>query len=386
MIGKILFSLISLLLFIYVFIFKLVKKNDTTYLFILISQAIGILLNFIQIIFNILNGAFFTFITYVLCIIIPALVLILEIKGLNFSELLSIGASKILLMLGNRKKSKDILINLIIKYDKSYNGHKMLAEIYQEEGGMRKAIDEYVKVLDIRSNDYKSYFKISKLLNELGKKDEAIEMLEILSKKKPDFNEANIMLGELFLEKEKFKEAINVYIRAIKCNPENAELYYNLGIAYVRINEFSLAIDSFSKAVEIDSNLYNAYYRLGQISLLYRDINEAEKNFMQSMYGETEIKSFYQLAKIYMIKNEKSKSVMFLNKATEVSNKFYEMALEEPIFFSVKDQIIKPEKDLEYSESKKEQEISDYLDDTYSLTKILDEKRNSKNEKKKFNI
>ena len=51
---------------------------------------------------------------------------------------------------------------------------------------MRKAIDEYVKVLDIRSNDYKSYFKISKLLNELGKKDEAIEMLKILTKQKPE--------------------------------------------------------------------------------------------------------------------------------------------------------------------------------------------------------
>ncbi len=384
MIGKIIFSLIAFLLFTYVFIFKLVKKNDTTYLAVLISQAIGILLNFIQILFNVLNGAFFVFITYILCIIIPSIVLLLEFKGINSSELVSVCTSKIYIALGNRKKAKDVLMNLVSKYDKSYCGHKMLAEIYQEEGGMRKAIDEYVKVLDIKPDDYKSYFIISKLLKDLDKKDEAIEMLKILSKNKPELYEATTMLGELLIEKERFKEAINAYTQAIKYSREDSELYYNLGIAYARTNEFSLSKMSFLKAVEIDSNSYKSYYRLGQIALLYRDINEAEQLFLQSMYGEAEIKSFYQLAKIYMMKNDKSRAIMFLNKATEVSSEFYEKACEEPIFFSIKDQILKPENDNKYTESDKEKSISEYLDNTYVLTKILDEKKKGNNIKRKF--
>ena len=384
MIGKIIFSLISFLLFVYVFVFKLIKKNDTTYLYILIIGAIGIALNLIQILFNILDSAFFVCIVYLLCIIIPGIVLVLEIKGFNASELLSIGISKMFSIFGNRKKSKDILNNLVSKYDKSYLGHKMLAEIYQEEGGMRKAIDEYVKVLDIRSNDYKSYFKISKLLNDLGKKDEAIEMLKILSKKKPELYEPNKMLGDLLLEKENFKEAINVYTQAIKSNLEKSEAYYSLGIAYVRMNEFSYAKECFLKTVEIDSNMCNAYYRLGQISLLYRDINEAEQFFLQSMYGETESKSFYQLAKIYMMKNDKQKAIMFLNKATETSIDFYKKAIEEPMFFSIKDQILKTENDSKYIENELEKNISEYLDNTYLLTKVLDEKKRTKNTKRKF--
>lgn len=384
MIGKIIFSLIAFLLFAYVFIFKLVKKNDTTYLAVLISQAIGILLNFMQILFDVLNQSFFICITYILCIIIPVIVLLLELKGINSSEMVSVFTSKLYRVLGNRKKAKDILINLVSKYDKSYYGHKMLAEIYQEEGGMRKAIDEYVKVLDIKNDDYKSYFKISKLLNDLGKKDEAIEMLSILSKNKPELYEANEMLGDLLMEKENFKEAINIYIKTIKYKPENAEIYYNLGIAYVRTNEFSLAKKSFLKAIEKDGNLYNAYYRLGQIALLYRDVDEAEQFFIQSMYGETEIKSFYQLAKIYMMKNDKMRAVMFLNKATELSNEFYQKALEEPMFFSIKDQILKSESDNKYIESNKERKISEYLDNTYVLTRVLDEKKKSNNIKRKF--
>lgn len=386
MIGKIVFSLLSFLLFVYVFIFKLIKKNDTTYLFVLVSQAIGIALNFIQILFNMLNGTFFMIITYFLCIIIPALVLILEIKGINFSELLSVGISKIYILFGNRKKAKDILNNLVSKYDKSYLGHKILAEIYQEEGGMRKAIDEYVKVLDIKSNDYKSYFKISKLLNDLGKKDEAIEMLKILSKQKPELYEANKMLGDLLLEKQTFKGAIYAYTQAIKADSEKIEAYYNLGIAYARMNEFSFAKECFLKTTQIDSNFYNAYYRLGQIALLYRDINEAEQFFLQSMYGETEIKSFYQLAKIYMMKNDKQKAIMFLNKATETSNEFYKKATEEPIFFSIKDKILKAENNKEYVENETEKNISEYLDNTYLLTKVLNERQKAKKTKRKFNI
>ncbi len=380
MIGKIIFTLLSFLLFAYIFLFKLIKKNDTMYLVIIICQAIGILVNLLEIMFSILNGVFFTILSYILCIILPIVVIILELKNINISEMLSIIIAKSLLIFKNRKKAKDVLFNLVTKYDKSYYGHKMLAEIYKEEGGMRKAIDEYVKVLDIRQNDYKSYFKISELLIDLGKKDEAIEMLKTLLKTKPDMCSASLILGDLLLEKENFKDAINVYTNAVKYNKENADLYYNLGIAYSRINEFSIAKKCFSECCNLNSNYYNSYYRLGQIALLYRDINEAEKYFMQSMYGETESKSFYQLAKISMIKNNKVKAAMFLNKSTQINNEFYKKAMDEPIFLPIKSMIEEPE-EVKYIESKKEKVISDYLDNTYNLTNFLNKKEKKNNKK-----
>ena len=185
------------------------------------------------------------------------------------------------------------------------------------------------------------------------------------------------------MEKEKFKEAALSFIQAIKYNKENPLLYYDLGIAYSRINEFPLAKQCFEKTIEEDSNFYNAYYRLGQIALLYRDIEVAEGHFLQSIYGETEGKSYYQLAKIYMIKNNKTKAEMFINKAIEYDPKYYDNFSKEPIFFSIRKQIAKPEnKEKEVpEESEKEKAISDYLDNTYDLTKVLNEKENKK---KKF--
>lgn len=378
MIERIIFSLVSFLLFAYIFLFKMMKKNDTTYLAILVCQAIGILLNLIRILLDTLNGAISVIIMYVFSIIIPAVVVLLENKNINCSEWIQLYLAKIYSVLGNEKKAKDILINIVIKYDKSYKAHKMLAEIYEKEGGMRKAIDEYVKALDLMPSDYITYFKISVLLKELGKKEESIQMLKTLVNKRPEMKEANKMLADLLLDEKKYKQAITIYVQAIKYDSDNAELYYNLGNAYSRMNEFSLAKECYKKTTQINSTNYNAFYRLGQISLLYRDIESAEKYFLESIYGETEIKSYYQLAKIYMIKNNKTKAATNINSAIQMDSAYYKIAIDEPIFLPIKQLIIKPQEETkpEIKESEKEKEISEYLDDTYNLTKYLNTKKN----------
>lgn len=131
---------------------------------------------------------------YFLCIILPIAVFVLEMKNINVSESLRIFLAQIYIWLHNTKKAKKILIDLVSKYKESYIGHKMLAHIYESEGGNRKAIDEYVQVLDIKKNDYNSYYRISLLLNELGKKDEATEMLRRLLKNRPQIYEASNLL------------------------------------------------------------------------------------------------------------------------------------------------------------------------------------------------
>ncbi len=185
MIEKILFNLLAFSLFIIIF-FKIIRKNDANYIILLILEAIGVLISFVAIKLRIEENVFWSSLRYILSVIIPIIIIIIEAKGINFSEILSVFLAKFFIMIGDNKLAKAILIKLVTKYPESYFGHKILAEIYEKEGGMRRAIDEYVTSVDIRKNDYKSYFKIADLLKELGKKDEAIEMLNNLVKNKPD--------------------------------------------------------------------------------------------------------------------------------------------------------------------------------------------------------
>ena len=81
--------------------------------------------------------------------------------------------AKFFFMLGDTKKAKNALLSLLDKNQNSYSAHQMLAQIYEKEGGMRKAIDEYVQAIDLNKKDVDSYYKVADLLNQLDKKDEA---------------------------------------------------------------------------------------------------------------------------------------------------------------------------------------------------------------------
>lgn len=373
MIGQIVFTIVAFILFIYILWLKMIKKNDTTYLIILGIQAIGILLNLIKIYFGVLNGILATIILYLLCIIIPIAVLFLETRNINISELLRLTMAKTHIWLGNTKRAKKILVELVSKYKESYIGHRMLAHIYEKEGGMRKAIDEYVQVLDIKKNDYDSYYKISVILNELGKKEESVEMLNKLLKNRPQTYEASALLGKIYLSKKEFKKAIEVYTNALRHSPDNYEIFYNLGVCYSRINDFDIAKKCFQKVVELNEDIYLAYYRLGQIALLYRDFDIAEENFAKSLYNEKEVKSYFELAKIHIMKNQKEKAVLAINNAIKLDSNYYKISQNEPILFPIKQLIEKPQNETktEYNETEEEKEIEAYLNDTYNLTKVL---------------
>ncbi len=383
MFFKIVYSLLVLVLFLYVFVFKFIRKNDTMYVAILVTEAIGILINFIQILFGKLTGTFSYIIVFLLSAILPFIIIIGDIKGKNFIEMLYILIAKLLMLFRNNKKAKDVLNKLVFRYPNNYYGHKILATIYEREGGMRKAIDEYVKAMDIKPDDYKSYYRIAFLLKELNRTKESIQMLKTLVKKKPELYKANNLLGELLIEIKQYKDAINVYLDAIKLNPDKEELFYNLGIAYTLTNDFSRAKQCYEKATKINSDLYKAYYKLGQIALLYRDIENAEKNFLQSICEENESKVYYQLSKIYVIKNDKTKAGFNITKAINLNAEIYEKAKNEPILFPIRQYIVKPQSMDIYVKNKKprnmqskvEREIEKYLEDTYSLTKEINKKK-----------
>lgn len=391
MIEKILFNLIAFSLFINIFLLKLIRKNDTTYLYIIILEAIGIAINFISILFNIWNSIFIKIVMYLLAIIIPILVIALEKKGINISESINMLISKIYSIFGNSKKSKEQLINLVEKCPNSYKGHKMLAEIYEKEGGIRKAVDEYIKVIEIKNDAYDIEYKVATLLTDLKRKDEATQVLNNILSRKPEYLEATNLLGEILCEQQKYKEAISVYAGALKYNPNNYDLYYNLGLVYTMLNDFQSAKECYDKAAEINHELYNGYYCLGKISLLYRDIELAEEYFAKALMGELEADAYYELAKIYMLKNEKDKAITFVNKAIELDGKYVDIVKDEPIFLIVRQYINLPINVLE--ETKKDVKLDpkelmalEHLDETYELTKSLsiNEFKRSFLEKKKM--
>lgn len=382
---QLIFAIIAFALFIYMF-YKMIKENETSYVILLILQAFGILLNFIEIISKVQLNMIFVIIKYALAILLPVVIIVLEKNRIPYVEIIDILKAKIFLKLGDNKNAKQALIHLVTKYPENYKGHKMLAEIYEDEGGMRKAIDEYVQAIDIHKRDYDSYYKIAELLTNLDKKDEAAQMLNNLLKKKPDYYQATVLLGEILINKEMYKEAANVYHEGLRYNPTSYDLNYNLGLVYTMLNDFENAKICYEKAAEINSLLYNAKYALAEIALIYKEIEEAREYFLQATESEELAPdAYYELAKIEIIKGNKDTAIQYANTAIDLnSKKIVPKVKSDPVFIPIIARLTMPfnlemasmrqneaEENKQEKLSEKELKAKEHLEETFEITKNI---------------
>ena len=377
MIEKIIFNLLAFAIFIIVF-GRFIKKNDTSYVYILGLEFIGIVINFIELLANIHLNLFLRILIYILSIIIPGIILLIEYKKkIDFPEILNIILAKMALNAGNTDKAKDYLFKLINKYPESYMGHKTLAEVYEKEDKYSVAADEYIRASELNNKDIKLNYKIAKLLNKDERPEEAITVLQDILKKKPEYYDATNLLGEILYSNERYKEAINVYMNALRYNPGNYDLYYNLGMVYTMVNDFQRAKDFYEKAAEINSLLYNAKLSLGQIALISGDLDEAEQYFKESLKGEdVEAGSYYYLSQVAILKGDKEKATNYMNIAVELDPKIYKKAQKEVVFTPIKNEIKKPEKEDKEEKRKtrlllKERKALNHLSQTCSLISTL---------------
>ena len=318
LIEQLIFIIIAFALFVYMF-YQLIKKNDTKYVPILAIQALGIAIDFVYLYFAEKDiGTVTRVIIYTLSIIIPILIMAIEKINSNISEIIDSFIARVFFVLGNTKVAKNKLIKLVTQYPESYIGHKLLGQIYEKEGGQRKAVDEYVQAIDINKQDYDSYYKVSNLLIDLDKKEEATKMLTSLLNKKPDYTEATVVLGDLLIEQENYKEAVNLYTEALKYNPTSYDLNYNLGIVYTMLNDFQNAKMYYEKAAELNTIIYNTKYSLAEIAMIYKELEEAEQYFLQTVEDEELCADAYlELAKICLIKNDKEQAIKYANAAIQ---------------------------------------------------------------------
>ena len=376
MLEKIIFNVLAFALFT-ITVLKLIKKNDTSYIYILALEFVGILINFIELFFTIQLNWFLRSITYLFSIIIPIVILWIEQKKkIDFPELFNVTIAKILDKFEKHEQAKTIILAFLNKNTNSYIAHKLLAEFYEKEGNYEAAVSAYMRVTDLKRNDFNSAYKLCEVLNKNKQNEEAISILEDILKQKPEYEKASNLLGEVFIEEERYKDAISVYMTALRYHPASYDLYYSLGMAYTMINDFQRAKEFYEKAADINSLAYNAKLNLGQIALIYGDLDEAENYFMQSSKQEDlEAGSYYYLSQIALLKGDEDKAKNYMNVAVQLDPKVYKQAQRDPVFTPIKEEINPPEEKEQDTKSshlsKEEKKVNRHLMKTCILVKNL---------------
>ena len=75
MFEQLLFIVLSIVLFAFIF-FKIIKKNDTSYLIVIIIEALGIAIDLIFLLANINMNIFIRILIYLMSIVLPLAIIV----------------------------------------------------------------------------------------------------------------------------------------------------------------------------------------------------------------------------------------------------------------------------------------------------------------------
>ena len=376
MVERIIFFILSLGLFMFLF-FKMIRKNDTNYLYILIAEAIGITISFISLIMRVRLNIILTVLTYIISVVLPIIIISIELAGISFTEVIYLVIAGFYFKQEKNDKAREVLLKLVEKIPNSYYAHRELAKQYELEKRYDLALDEYIRLSNIKHGDNEVTYKIADMFYKTGKPEESVPILTELLKKKPDFENATFLLGDIYYEQEKFIEAVNVYLNSLKYHPENYDLYYNLGMCYTRLNDFQSAKEYYEKAAELNNLLYTAKFNLGQIALLYNELEEAEDYFTECLQDEDlEDDAYFYLAYIAMLRGDENKAIGYLNTAVDENPEIYDRIKKELIFKVIIFKIDKPNSEKVHNKritkiTKKDKETIKHLRNMYDLVGSL---------------
>ena len=110
------------------------------------------------------------------------------------------------------------------------------------------------------------------------------------------------------------------------------------------LNDFQNAKICYDKAADINSLAYNSKYSLAEIALIYKDLEEAKKKFMETIEEEElSADAYFELSKIYLLEGDKDNAIKYINTAIDINSKKIVIKIKrDPIFIPIMAKISMP--------------------------------------------
>jgi len=135
------------------------------------------------------------------------------------------------------------------------DAHLLLGDLLQRQNRLDTALKEYQAIGPDSPLRWNAQLRVSFILNQTDRTDEAITLLKSLVMQHPEDLDALTGIADMLREKERYAEARDYYDRAIKSlHPEAAQnwtLFYARGITFERDKEWGLAEKDFLHALKL---------------------------------------------------------------------------------------------------------------------------------------
>jgi tetratricopeptide (TPR) repeat protein len=128
------------------------------------------------------------------------------------------------------------------------------------------AFEYFNNVLRVKPFYSDAWYAKAKLLQDIGKFDEAIETYEALLVKDNTYNQANYNLGAIYLDvKKEYKKAVECFTKAVNLDNTWAAAYFARGYSYAQLGDKQMAINDYRKCLQIDANYSDAIIGLREL-------------------------------------------------------------------------------------------------------------------------
>lgn len=171
-------------------------------------------------------------------------------------------------------------INDALKIDQNLSkAYFLKGDIYKETGDTAKAISSYETAIEQDNQNSGAFFSLG-LIYSSRKSPLAFDYYDNVLRLKPNNIEALYAKGKLLQDIGRFDESIDIYKSLLKVDSLHSHALYNLGAIDLDVKKDAKgALEYFSKAVYADPKYAEAYFARGVCYEELKDVNNAKADY-----------------------------------------------------------------------------------------------------------
>lgn len=192
-----------------------------------------------------------------------------------------------------------------------------IADCYFALGDYHAALNFVDRGLAMAADDDDLIMSKGDILNEMGRHDEAIRMLDSFIDKNPEFGYGYYRRGWYKDEKGDREGAIDDYTMAISLDPSYAYSYIGRGRDYEMLGQKELAVADYRKVIELDTIPNDN--SCAQYAFLFLGEKDKAIDFMSRYLENSNSRTggTYDAACLYALMGESEKALKYLEQALE---------------------------------------------------------------------
>lgn len=158
---------------------------------------------------------------------------------------------------GDVQKAIEEYSHFIEKFPEDYMGYNNLGSIYEENGEYEKALVYLKKSVELREDYFLSHFNLAVVYGRLGEIEESIASYERSKELNPDYSNIYLNLSALYLGISDLEKSEKILREGIEHIPDAPNLYYNLGCTMIKLSKKDQGINYLKEAIRLNPDLYH---------------------------------------------------------------------------------------------------------------------------------